>query len=64
MHDSGSWIKAIAKHSEESIWSFLVLVAFSFQVRIAIYYLNYSLIKTPTKMLTCAALILSVCLTS
>lgn len=34
------------------IQPFKFLAAFPFQVRIAIYYLNYSVIKPPTKMLT------------
>lgn len=64
MHDSGRWINTGANHSEKSFWPLLFLAVFSFQVRIAIYYPNYNLIKTPTKMLTWAALTLSMCLTS
>ena len=40
------------------------LATFSFQVRIAIYYLNYRVIESPAKMLTWLALILSKHLTT
>lgn len=43
---------------------FKSLAAFPFQVRIAIYYLNYPVIKSPAKILTWPALILSKYLTT
>lgn len=43
---------------------FIFLAAFPFQVRIAIYYPNYRVIRPPTKMLTWPALIFSRYLTT
>lgn len=56
----GGWIDGwMGRQMDESIdqsgtifQPFKFLAAFPFQVRIAIYYLNYRVIKPPTKMLT------------
>lgn len=56
---AGRWM-----HRWINLGPFKFLAAFPFQVRIAIYYPNYKVIRPPTKMLTWPALIFSMYLTT